>query len=352
MALPPDRMKPAADPADPPPFQASPLAGEAPKDLGFGSVVAAESRVRLMNRDGSFNVLRGSRIGSVLGAPYHFLLTIDWLPFLGVLATAYLAMGSLFALAYYVAGPDTLRETDTAFRSGGFLQAFFFSVQTFATIGFGAILPASKLGNAIVLVESFASLSSIGLATGIIFARFSRPIPRIRFSRYAIVAPYRGGTGFMFRIVNAGRNEITSVEASVTLARFEMVSGVRTRVFTQLALERTSVIFFSLSWTIVHPIDETSPLWGVTPEELIRSEAEFLILLSGIDETFFQTVTARGSYTAAEIQWGRRFANIFLSPTPRGVVRIDLRRLDNVEVARLPSVDGKGKDASAVPARR
>lgn len=336
MALLSDGAKPAADPPADPPFSPSPLAGPAPKDLGFGSVLSAESRVRLMNRDGSFNVRRGSRIASVFGAPYHFLLTIRWIPFLGVLAATYLLIDAGFGVAYFVIGPQALGESDAAFRQGTFVQSFFFSVQTFATIGYGSIIPVTKLANVIVLCESFVSLVSIALATGLIFARFSRPVPLIRFSRYAIVAPYRGGRGFMFRIVNAGRNEITGIEASVTLARFDTVGGVRTRVFTQLALERTSVVFFSLSWTIVHPIDAASPLWGVTPEELVRSEAEFLILLSGTDETFFQTVTARGSYTADEVKWGRRFTNIFLPPTSRGIVRIDLRRLDGVEEVALP----------------
>lgn len=335
MALSSDGATPPAAPADPP-FSPSPLAGPAPKDLGFGSVLAAESRVRLMNRDGTFNVRRGSRIASVLGAPYHFLLTIRWLPFLGVLAATYLLIDAAFGLAYFAIGPQALGESDTAFRQGAYAQSFFFSVQTFATIGYGSIVPVTKLANVIVLCESFVSLVSIALATGLIFARFSRPIPLIRFSRNAIVAPYRGGRGFMFRIVNAGRNEITGIEASVTLARFETMGGVRTRVFTQLALERTGVVFFSLSWTIVHPIDQASPLWGVTPEELVRSDAQFLILLSGTDETFFQTVTARGSYTADEVKWGRRFTNIFLPPTPRGIVRIDLRRLDGIEEVALP----------------
>jgi inward rectifier potassium channel len=307
-----------------------------PKDLGFGSVVAAESRVRLMNRDGSFNVLRGSRWEAIIGSPYHSLLTIDWPRFLLAMAIGYLGMNLVFGLAFYALGPSALGETDGAFAPGTFLQAFFFSVQTFATIGYGAILPASQPANFLVLFESFVSLVSIALATGLIFARFSRPIPKIRFSRHAVVAPYRGGRGFMFRIVNAGRNEIVGVEATVTLARFEIVNGVRTRTFTQLALERTRVIFFSLSWTIVHPITSDSPLWGVTHDDLVASEAEFLILLSGTDETFFQTVSTRGSYVANEIRWGYRFTNIFRDPTPEGVVRIDLGLLDAIEAATLP----------------
>ncbi len=309
-----------------------------PKDLGFGSVVSSQSRVRLMNRDGSFNVQRGGRLAAIIGNPYHSLLTVGWPEFLGVLAVVYLLANLAFALLFLACGPGALGETDTAFASGSFLQAFFFSVETFATIGYGAIVPETVRANFLVLLESFVSLISIALATGLIFARFSRPIPRIRFSARALIAPYMGRTGFMFRIANARRNEIVGIEATVILARFVTNNGVRARTFTELALERKRVIFFSLSWTVVHPIDESSPMWGLTAEEMVDSEAEFLILLSGTDETFFQTVSARGSYTAGELLWGHKFSNIFLPPAPDGVVRIDLGLLDGTEAVPLPQV--------------
>lgn len=309
-----------------------------PKDLGFGSVVSSQSRVRLMNRDGSFNVQRGGRLAAIIGNPYHSLLTVGWPEFLGVLAVVYLLANLAFALLFLACGPGALGETDTAFASGSFLQAFFFSVETFATIGYGAIVPETVRANFLVLFESFVSLISIALATGLIFARFSRPIPRIRFSSRALIAPYMGRTGFMFRIANARRNEIVGIEATVILARFVTNNGVRSRTFTELALERKRVIFFSLSWTVVHPINESSPMWGLTAEEMVDSEAEFLILLSGTDETFFQTVSARGSYTAGELLWGHKFSNIFLPPAPDGIVRIDLGLLDGTEAASLPEV--------------
>ena len=311
-----------------------------PKDLGFGSVLAAQSRVRLMNRDGTFNVQRGGRIAAIIGNPYHSLLTMSWPAFLGVLATVYVLANIVFAFLFLFCGPHALGETDTAFAAGSFLQAFFLSIETFATIGYGAIVPMTVRSNFLVLLESFVSLISIALATGLIFARFSRPIPHIRFSARAVIAPYLGRTGFMFRIANARRNEIVGMEATVILARFTMVNGVRTRSFTELSLERKRVIFFSLSWTVVHPIDDTSPLWSLTSEQIVESEAEFLILLSGTDETFFQTVSARGSYTAAEVLWGHKFTNVFLPPTPEGIVRIDLGLLDGTEPAQLPQAAG------------
>jgi inward rectifier potassium channel len=312
-----------------------------PKDLGFGSVVASQSRVRLMNRDGSFNVQRGGRLAAIIGNPYHSLLTISWPAFLGVLAIVYILANIGFAFLFLLCGPRALGETDTAFAAGSFLQAFFFSVETFATIGYGAIVPMTVRSNFLVLLESFVSLISIALATGLIFARFSRPIPHIRFSARAVIAPYQGRTGFMFRIANARRNEIVGIEATVIMARFTLVNGTRTRTFTELALERKRVIFFSLSWTVVHPVDETSPIWGLTSEQLMESEAEFLILLSGTDETFFQTVSARGSYTAAEVLWGHKFTNVFLPPTREGIVRIDLALLDATEPTELPEAESR-----------
>jgi inward rectifier potassium channel len=311
-----------------------------PQDLGFGSVLAAQTKLRLMNRDGSFNVRRVSFLQSILQSPYHTLLRVSWVQFVLVLAGAYILTNTVFAIAYLLCGPFALAEGDRAFHAGSFVQAFFFSVETFATIGYGSIVPVTLSANMIVLIESFTSLMGIALATGLIFSRFSRPVPRIIFSDSAVIAPYQGGAGFMFRIANGRFSELTAMNATVILARFEMVRGARTRTFTQLSLERTQVVFFSLSWTVVHPIDATSPLRGLSHQDLIDSEAEFLILLSGTEETFYQTVTARGSYTATEILWGQRFTNIFRPPERDGITRIDLKRLSRVEEAPLPFPDG------------
>ncbi len=306
------------------------------KDLGFGSVVATESRVRLMNRDGSFNVQRGGKALAALLSPYQSLLTMSWGRFFTVLTAVYLAVNLAFALLYWLCGAQGIKEADGHTIGNKFAEAFFLSVQTFGTIGYGDLYPASTAANYVVTLESFVSLAALGIATGLIFSRFARPLPRIRFSTHAIIAPYRGITGFMFRIANTRQNEIVGIEATVIYARFAMVDGVRTRVFDELVLERKRVVFFSLSWTVVHPIDESSPLYRVTAEELDASQAEFLILLAGTDDVFSQMVHTRSSYTWEEIRWGVRFRNIFLPPTPEGKVRIDLRRLDDTEPAPLP----------------
>jgi inward rectifier potassium channel len=166
------------------------------------------------------------------------------------------------------------------------------------------------------------------------FARFSRPTAVIRFSERAVIAPYRGVTAFMFRVANGRSNQLIGLEAIVLFSRIEGSA----RKYDQLVLERKTVVFFPLSWTIVHPIDEKSPMWGMTHADLVAGDAEFLILLSGTDETFSQNVQTRSSYKADEIVDGHRFVNIYNEIAEDGVVSIDVRRLSDTEPA-LPDDD-------------
>jgi inward rectifier potassium channel len=324
-------MRPSPPPA--------PIPGQEEHDLGFGSVVARESRLRLLNRDGSFNAIRAGQSLSARLSPYQSLLTMSWPAFLALFATTYVFINSLFAGIYVALGPTALIAPGLSFANR-FLEAFFFSVETFGTIGYGNIVPIGTPANFVVVAESIVSILTIALSTGLIFARFSRPIPRIRYSQRAVVAPYRGGAALMFRIVNERRSELLNVEAAVTFSRFETIDGMRTRTFSELALERQKVIFFSLSWTLVHPIDATSPLYGLSYQELIDSSAEVLVMLTAVDDAFSQPVHSRTSYIAKEILWGARFTNVFIKPTADGRVRIDTRLLDRCERADIPAVAG------------
>jgi inward rectifier potassium channel len=171
----------------------------------------------------------------------------------------------------------------------------------------------------------------MALATGMIFARFSRPTAKILFSHSAVIAPYRGITAFEFRIVNSRKNQLIELEAKVLFSRIEDSPGKAGRQFHELPLERRKVVFFPLSWTIVHPIDEQSPLNGLTEEDLHQGQAEFLVLLAGIDETFSQTVHARSSYRADEIIWNAKFTNIFTRLEGNDRLGIDVSRLHSIE---------------------
>jgi inward rectifier potassium channel len=301
------------------------------KDLGFGTEVARGTRRRLLNRDGSFNVIReGLNPLSSLGL-YHWLLRISWARFLAFVTGTYIAINGLFAFAYLLCGPDALQSASRSFANQPFYRAFFFSVDTFATIGYGNIVPVGVVANTLVTIEALLNIVGVALATGVIFARFSRTSARIIYSRNAIVAPYRGTTALEFRIANARSSQLIDVQVQAILTKIELVNGTTIRKFYELDLERNRVVFFPLSWTVVHPITPTSPMWGLTREDLTKSDAELLVLLIGTDETVSQTVHSRSSYEADEIVWGAKFANMFMRNEAEGIIGMHLNRIHDIE---------------------
>jgi inward rectifier potassium channel len=322
------------------PFDPSPLAARVAadaevrdRDLGFGSVISRESRQRLLNRDGSFNVVREGLGLLERVAPYQNLLTVSWPWFICLITALYLGINVLFAVLFLACGPDALAGPGVHMLGGPFSQAFFFSIQTFATIGYGQIGPNGLAANTLVTIEALVGLMYQALATGLLFARFARPTASILFSRNAIVAPYAGIQSLQFRCANRRRhNEIIQLEAQVLYSAFETDDrGRLVRRYKFLSLERNNVTFFPLSWTIVHPIDEASPLAGRTREDLERDQAEILVLLSGVDETYEQTVHARTSYRADEIVWSARFKSVFRGTSTAEMLSIDVSRLHDIE---------------------
>ena len=322
-------------------FEPSPLAARrTPEetardyDLGFGSVVSRDSRQRLLNRDGSFNVVRSGLGWLESFAPYHHLLTVSWASFLGIATACYLLLNVLFAIAYLAAGDDALAGPGAAMLGGPFGRAFFFSVETFATIGYGQLAPNGLAANLLVTTEALVGLMYQALATGLLFARFARPTASVVFSRHAVVAPYNEGQALMFRVVNTRRNEILQLEAQVLFTEMQPDGrGGVARRYWLLPLERNRVTFFPLSWTIVHPIDRDSPLAARTIDDLRRTEAEILVLLSGTDDTFEQTVHARSSYRPDEIVWNARFQSMFTTADARSRVAVDVSRIHDIESA-------------------
>jgi inward rectifier potassium channel len=301
------------------------------RDLGFGAEVARGTRRRLLNRDGTFNVtLEGLDPLSSLSL-YHWLLTISWPKFLAFISGTYVVVNGLFAFAFLACGPDALQSVTGGFASDPFYRAFFFSVDTFATIGYGNIIPVGVVANILVTVEALLNIVGVALATGVIFARFSRPSARIIYSRNAIVAPYRGMSALEFRIANARSSQLIEVEVQAILTKLERVGESTIRKFYDLPLERNRVVFFPLSWTVVHPIDSSSPMSGLTRTDLIAASAELLVLLTGTDETVSQTVHSRSSYQAEEIIWDVRFANMFLRDASEGIMGMDLDRIHEVQ---------------------
>jgi len=292
----------------------------------------------MINRDGSFNVeRRGLPFFQSLSA-YHTLIRTSWTNFNILLVLSFLTVNGVFAFLYTAIGFEHLLGATGAGLLDRFTEAFFFSTQTFTTVGYGRISPEGFLANAIATFESMAGWLYFAMAAGLFYGRFSRPHARIIFSKNAIVAPYRGGTAFEFRIANERDNQLIEVEAQVMLSRREGNNGETKRRFYSLALERTQVTFFPLTWTVVHPIDESSPLYGVTQEGLAESDAEFLILLKAFDDTFSQTVHARSSYKHDEVVIGARFGTIYGMNTS-GKTTVDLHRIHNIDRVELQQLE-------------
>jgi len=302
------------------------------QDLGFGSILSKQQQLRLLNRDGSFNVHRFSPTFWERVTSYHSLVTMSWPRFFLLIGVSYFLLNLPFALAYYLCGPKALAG-DGALH--GFARYFFFSIDTFSTIGYGNITPSGFAANFLVSVEAIFGLLSVGLVAGLVYARFARPTAKILYSRNAVIAPYRGITAFMFRLVNRRQNELIEVNARVILSRFEDRDGRRQRVYHNLQLERPNVAFFPLSWTVVHPIDEDSPLWGWTEEQALAAESEFLILLTATDEVFAQSVHSRTSYSSFEVIWNARFTSMFTER--EGALGFSADKLHEVERLKEPT---------------
>ncbi len=266
---------------------------------------------RVINPDGSFNVIRrGTNWRDV--NPYLHLVSIPWAHFFGWVLLGYVLVNSLFATVYFMLGPGTLtRGLDPSHSAGRFLQCFFFSSQTLTTVGFGAIAPATPAANIVAAFEALAGLLGFAVATGLLFGRVSRPSARIGFSKKALISPYQDGTSLQFRMVNRRANTLIEPATTLMLMTVDRTDGSSRRDFRVLRLERPSIMLFPLTWTVVHPIDSDSPLFGKTAADLETVQAEFMILVKAWDETFGQTVHQRFSYRYSEIVWGGRFTPAF-----------------------------------------
>jgi inward rectifier potassium channel len=317
------------------PRQSSDRNSDIIRDLGFGTKVMRESALRLLNRDGTFNVSRG-------GLPllkslnlYQTVLNMPWWKFNLTFIGLYLLVNLLFAAFYFLCGPQALSGLHGLGPGARALESFFFSVQTLTTVGFGQVAPQSLAANFLVVLEAFLGLSGFAVAAALMFARFARPRARILFSNRAVIGPYHGNTCFEFRIANGSPNELIEVEVRILLCMTQSSDGVRTRHFHQLRLERSKAAFFPLDWTIAHPITEFSPLYGVSADDLRTQDAEFLVLINATDDNYSQTVHARSSYKWDEIVWSARFKDMYRH-TRNGRMSIDLKRIHDIQRVDTP----------------
>jgi inward rectifier potassium channel len=281
--------------------------------------------VKIKINDGKFQIQGLGAWYSYWRDPYHLLLTLPWWGFIAIVAIAYIAINTIFALLY-LAGGDCLAGA----RPGSFEDAFFFSVHTLGSIGYGVIAPKTTYANIIVTLEAITSLLIIAVVTGLAFARFSLPTARVLFSRVAVITPYNGVPTLMFRAANQRRNLILEAQLQVYLMRDEITAEEQfIRRIYDLKLIRHRSPSFALTWTAMHPIDEDSPLYGATLESLFESQTTLVISLSGVDETVAQALHARHIYAAQDIMWNHRFVDI-VSNSGRGDRCIDYKYFHDV----------------------
>jgi inward rectifier potassium channel len=265
---------------------------------------------RAINKDGSFNVHRHGASWRAFH-PWLALVNMSWTGFAATLSLTWLLVNTCFAFVYFRLDPSELQGVSLVSTEKRFLDDFFFSAQTLTTVGYGGLVPRGVMANFVASTEALIGLMAFAVGTGLLLARVSRPSARIAFSPKALIAPYQDGTSLQFRIVNERRNTLMELEARVLLMTVVPSNSGPQRRYDMLTLERKSVIFFPLTWTIVHPIDQSSPLSSKTAADLERLQAELLILIKGFDDTFSQTVNARYSYRYDEILWNARFAPAF-----------------------------------------
>lgn len=296
-------------------------------DPGLTTQFSGELR-RAINPDGSFNV---HRKGTRLRDENLYLKMIDttWPRFFFVVLVVFLAVNVGFAALYLTIGTDRLQGTEA--EMSAFVNAFFFSVHTLTTVGYGNVFPRGPSANAVAAIEAATGLMVFAVMTGLLYGRFSRPSARILFSNNALIAPYQDGQSLQFRITNARSNTLMNLEARVLLMTVSNHDGHLKRDFFDLELERRKVYFLPLTWTIVHPIDSASPLSGKTAEDLTKMSAEILILIQAFDDTFSQVVHSRYSYRHGEILWGAKFVPAF-SVDPKGDLVLDLDRVHELRM--------------------
>jgi inward rectifier potassium channel len=284
------------------------------------------TKLKINFNNGRFEIPDAHRWYSHWREPYYLMLTVSWWEFFVLTTIAYIIINAIFAVAYLLGGDCIASDDPRSFNA-----AFFFSVQTIASIGYGVMNPTTTYANILVTIEALIGTVGIALMAGLAFAKFSQPTARVMFSKVAVISDYNGVPTLMLRAANRRHNQILEAQVRVYLMQDEISSeGEFMRRFHLLKLERDRTPRFTLSWTIMHPIDETSPFWQASPESLANSRAMLVISLNGIDETVYHSLHAPHTYVAGDILWNHRFVDIF-HQTSQGQQFIDFKYFHEVE---------------------
>ncbi|MFI5134604.1 MAG: ion channel [Chitinophagales bacterium] len=278
------------------------------QDEGTGLSALVQSRnQRSIRDDGSFNIEQRGLPFIEPSDVYQELITMPWWKFNTLVLSSYALVNTLFAIMYYLIGIQHLTNIEGSTEWERFLDAFFFSAQSLTTVGYGRVAPVGIPASGLAALESLIGLMGFALATGLIYARFSKPKARILHSKNMIMAPYQGGAALMFRIANGRRTQLVEAEVSVTLGKIRIEDGKEIRRYYPLNLERSKISLFPMAWTIVHPINDESPLYEKTQHDFVREDIEIMVYIKAFDETFSDTVHHRISYKSDDLIWGAKF---------------------------------------------
>lgn len=297
-------------------------------NTGFG-INSSDYGGRFVNKNGQPNIERRGLGYFEKISWYHVLLEMPRIQFLSVILLFYLTINLLFGFIYFSMGSDKLSGIISHTPLKKFEEAFFFSCQTFTTVGYGRINPIGFIASGLSSLEALIGLLCLAVVTGLLYGRFSRPKAFIRFSNNAVLAPFQNGKAIMFRIAPYKNTTLTDVEAKVTLGLIVEEDGKMINKFYQLPLEYNMVNSLSLSWTIVHPINETSPFYNFTKEDYENSEGEILVFVKAFDDLFSNTVVTRSSYTLNEIVIGAKFQPMYHKSSNKNKTQLHLNKINS-----------------------
>jgi inward rectifier potassium channel len=304
-------------------------------NTGFGAF-SSNSAGRFYNREGGPNIVkRGVNLFDRYSW-YHTMLEMSRTKFIFLIFSFYILINLVFAAIYYAIGPEHLAGMNRSSTMKSFSEVFFFSTQTFTTVGYGRISPVGFLTSAVATLEAFLGLLSFAIATGLFYGRFSRPRPFLKFSHNALISPYKDGIALMFRMAPFKNNRLADAEVKLTFAMRIDENGKMANKFYGMDVEIAKVNALALSWTVVHPINEESPLAGLGHEDLVSTNAEVLVFIKAFDDVFANTVMTRTSYIASEIIWGGKFKIMYYPNEERTKTILDLEMINDYDKVDLP----------------
>lgn len=296
------------------------------KDPGLGSSFV-KPVTRMMNEDGSYNIIRRGGLNGISDI-YKFLIEIHWIYFVMILLGGFIAMNLLFALIYLLIGIDHISGVNSELPD--FLNAFFFSSQTFTTVGYGALSPLGMATNFVAMFESFLGLTSFAIATGLLWGRFSRPASKIAFSKNIIITPFENGKAVMFKMVNLRNNVLLNTKVRCIFIIDKGTGDIAyNKAYSELKLETDTVNFFPLTWTLVHKINDDSPINSLSLSGLKQLHAEVIILVETFDETYSQTILQKHSYSAEQWLENVRFERNF-DANEHGQIELNVKDLNRI----------------------